>query len=69
MCEDPAGCGARHESRGGSGACTALRDAVDLSVTIDPVVADRDLIEYGFTAVRAGAANGHRFLGQNPLPA
>lgn len=64
----------------GSGACTALRDAADLSETIDSVVAGRDLrsalhdyeqrlIEYGFTAVRAGAANGHRFLGQNPLPA
>ncbi|WP_063064476.1 FAD-dependent oxidoreductase [Nocardia violaceofusca] len=64
----------------GSGACTALRDAADLSETIDSVVAGRDLrsalrdyeqrlIEYGFTAVRTGAANGHRFLGQNPLPA
>ncbi|NKY46258.1 FAD-dependent oxidoreductase [Nocardia cerradoensis] len=64
----------------GSGACTALRDAADLSETLDSVVAGRDLrtalhdyeqrlIEYGFAAVRTGAANGRRFLGQNPLPA
>lgn len=64
----------------GSGACVALRDAADLAETLESVVAGKDrrsalheyeqrLIDYGFTAVRTGAADGHRFLGQNPLPA
>ncbi|WP_228533692.1 hypothetical protein [Nocardia sp. BSTN01] len=30
---------------------------------------EQRLVEHGFAAVRTGAANGHRFLGQNPLPA
>ncbi|MGV9674176.1 FAD-dependent oxidoreductase [Nocardia sp. NPDC003482] len=60
----------------GSGACTALRDAATLTqalTTTDPLDAvrayERRMIDYGFAAVRAGAADGKRFLGQDPLPA
>ncbi|WP_026343020.1 NAD(P)/FAD-dependent oxidoreductase [Nocardia sp. BMG111209] len=63
----------------GSGACTALRDAANLARALTEAAAGRELraalrdyenhmIEYGFTAVREGAGNGQRFLGQNPLP-
>lgn len=62
----------------GSGACTALRDAAGLAQALT-VAADDDLhaalrdyeqhmFDYGFTAVREGAANGERFLGQKALP-
>ncbi|MFI6772230.1 FAD-dependent oxidoreductase [Nocardia sp. NPDC050412] len=62
----------------GSGACTALRDAAGLASALTHAV-DGDLhaalrdyeqhmVDYGFTAVRAGAANGERFLDQKPLP-
>lgn len=64
---------------GGVGANTALRDAATLADALNKaahgrplVTAVRDyetaMIDYGFAAVRASADNGHRFLGQNPLP-
>jgi 2-polyprenyl-6-methoxyphenol hydroxylase-like FAD-dependent oxidoreductase len=61
----------------GAGACVALRDASHLATTLsqsgDLLGALRDyesaMTERGFAAVREGAANGHRFLGQDPLPA
>ncbi|MFI7666651.1 FAD-dependent oxidoreductase [Nocardia sp. NPDC049526] len=63
----------------GSGACTALRDAARLTVALtearasgDPIAALRayetEMIDYGFAAVRAGAIDGQRHLGQDPLP-
>jgi 2-polyprenyl-6-methoxyphenol hydroxylase-like FAD-dependent oxidoreductase len=62
----------------GAGACVALREASDLATTLvhangDVVGALRDyeaaMVERGFAAVREGAGNGARFLGQAPLPA
>lgn len=63
----------------GAGACIALRDAADLTGALTEAAAGRDLItalhdyetvmtERGFAAVLAGARNGERFLGQDPLP-
>ncbi len=63
----------------GAGACTALRDASHLTTALTKAAAGRDLIDalreyesamidYGFTAVRTGADNGQRILGQDPLP-
>lgn len=63
----------------GAGACTALRDASRLTAALTEAAAGRDLlaalrdyeaemIDYGFAAVRAGAVNGQRILGQDPLP-
>ncbi|NUW46214.1 FAD-dependent monooxygenase [Nonomuraea rhodomycinica] len=64
----------------GAGANVALRDATTLASALastsarggDPREAVRayeaEMIEYGFAAVRASAANGARFLGQDPLP-
>ncbi|MFE9323014.1 FAD-dependent oxidoreductase [Nocardia sp. NPDC052278] len=63
----------------GSGACTALRDAARLTVALIEARAGGDLIaalrayetemiDYGFAAVRAGAIDGQRHLGQDPLP-
>lgn len=63
----------------GSGACTALRDAADLARALAAAALDGDLhtalsdyerhmIDRGFAAVRTGAADGERFLGQKPLP-
>lgn len=65
---------------GGVGANTALRDAAALTDTLAAVADGADLIpalagyeaamrDYGFAAVRWSAANGHRLLGQDPLPA
>ncbi|HEX3779145.1 MAG TPA: NAD(P)/FAD-dependent oxidoreductase [Pseudonocardiaceae bacterium] len=65
---------------GGIGANTALKDAsrlvenlTDIAAgkPIEPTIAqyEADLRDYGFTAVRQSAANGHRLFGQNPLPA
>ncbi|NUR92101.1 MAG: FAD-dependent monooxygenase, partial [Nonomuraea sp.] len=62
---------------GGAGANTALRDAATLAKALragGPVVAalsayETEMIDYGFAAVRRSADNGHRFLGQDPLPA
>jgi 2-polyprenyl-6-methoxyphenol hydroxylase-like FAD-dependent oxidoreductase len=64
----------------GAGACTALRDAAHLTAALTQAAEGRDLIaalrdyetemiDYGFTAVRTGASNGQRILGQDPLPA
>lgn len=64
----------------GAGACMALRDAARLTDALTDAVAGRDLLTSlrayetdmtadGFAAVRAGAHNGERFLGQDPLPA
>ncbi|MBT2225430.1 NAD(P)/FAD-dependent oxidoreductase [Nonomuraea sp. NEAU-A123] len=64
---------------GGVGANTALRDAATLADALNKAAHGRPLvtalrdyetatIDYGFAAVRASADNGHRFLGQNPLP-
>ncbi|MFI1919226.1 FAD-dependent oxidoreductase [Nocardia sp. NPDC020380] len=64
----------------GAGACTALRDAAHLSDALVQAAQGRDvhdalheyecnMIDYGFAAVRGGAENGQRFLGQDPLPA
>ncbi|MEV0150964.1 MULTISPECIES: NAD(P)/FAD-dependent oxidoreductase [unclassified Nonomuraea] len=61
----------------GAGAGIALRDATVLASALarggDPLEALRayegEMVEYGFAAVRASAANGARFLGQDPLPA
>lgn len=63
----------------GSGACTALRDAAHLASALIAAANghhlhtvlhnyEHHMIDYGFTAVRIGADNGQRFLGQNPLP-
>ncbi|WP_027940856.1 FAD-dependent oxidoreductase [Amycolatopsis taiwanensis] len=63
----------------GAGACAALRDADRLTTALRTAAAGHDLlnalrayesemIDYGFAAVRAGASNGQRFLGQDPLP-
>ncbi|WP_433525508.1 FAD-dependent oxidoreductase [Nocardia pseudovaccinii] len=63
----------------GSGACTALRDAARLTIALTEARAGGDLIAalrayetemigYGFAAVRAGAIDGQRHLGQDPLP-
>jgi 2-polyprenyl-6-methoxyphenol hydroxylase-like FAD-dependent oxidoreductase len=64
----------------GAGACVALRDAARLTAALGEAATRRDLIdavrdyesdmtERGFAAVVAGAENGERFLGQDPLPA
>ncbi|WP_020667080.1 FAD-dependent oxidoreductase [Amycolatopsis nigrescens] len=64
---------------GGIGANIALRDASALAAALaevadgKPVVPalqayETEMTEIGFDAVRASAANGHQFLGQNPLP-
>ncbi|MEU4222782.1 NAD(P)/FAD-dependent oxidoreductase [Nonomuraea sp. NPDC026600] len=64
---------------GGVGANTALRDAATLADALNKAAHGRPLvatlrdyetatIDYGFAAVRASADNGHRFLGQDPLP-
>jgi 2-polyprenyl-6-methoxyphenol hydroxylase-like FAD-dependent oxidoreductase len=64
----------------GAGACMALRDAAHLTDALTGAAGGRDLLaaleEYeadmtthGFAAVLAGARNGERFLGQDPLPA
>ncbi|RJO75362.1 FAD-dependent monooxygenase [Nocardia panacis] len=64
----------------GSGACTALRDAANLADALTAAAGgrelrtalhdyERDMIDYGFSAVRTGADSGQRFLGQDPLPA
>ena len=64
----------------GAGACVALRDAARLTTALGEAATRRDLveavrdyesdmIERGFAAVVAGAENGERFLGQDPLPA
>ncbi|MER6950844.1 NAD(P)/FAD-dependent oxidoreductase [Nonomuraea sp. NPDC000554] len=64
---------------GGIGANTALRDARALATALAEASRGRPLVPalrdyetamtgYGFAAVRESAANGHRFLGQNPLP-
>jgi 2-polyprenyl-6-methoxyphenol hydroxylase-like FAD-dependent oxidoreductase len=64
----------------GAGACVALRDAARLADVLRQAADGRDLvgaigdyetamIDYGFAAVREGAVNGQRFLGQDPLPA
>lgn len=60
----------------GAGACTALRDAARLveALTVEPDLDtavrayETDMVDYGFDAVRTGARNGERFLGQDPLP-
>ena len=60
----------------GAGANTALRDGAALAAALasapvlDAVALyERSMHEYGFAAVRESAANGTRFLSQNPLPA
>ncbi|GAA3620568.1 FAD-dependent monooxygenase [Nonomuraea rosea] len=61
---------------GGVGANTALRDAAALAGALrdgGPALSalrayEAEMIDYGFAAVRRSAANGHRFLGQDPLP-
>jgi 2-polyprenyl-6-methoxyphenol hydroxylase-like FAD-dependent oxidoreductase len=60
----------------GAGACVALRDASRLTTALtqggnllDALRGyESAMTERGFAAVREGAANGHRFLGQDPLP-
>ncbi|MEC3978939.1 FAD-dependent oxidoreductase [Amycolatopsis sp. H20-H5] len=59
----------------GMGANTALRDAGVLAealTTHSPLDAieryEKDMTDYGFAAVRQSAANGLRFVGQDPLP-
>ncbi|MET7332321.1 NAD(P)/FAD-dependent oxidoreductase [Nonomuraea sp. NPDC005650] len=65
---------------GGIGANTALRDASTLATALAEAADGRPLVPalaeyeaamtaYGFAAVRTSAANGHRLLGQDPLPA
>ncbi|MBB5777266.1 FAD-dependent oxidoreductase [Nonomuraea jabiensis] len=65
---------------GGVGANTALRDASALAAALGAAATGRPLLQalagyesamiaYGFAAVRASAENGHRLLGQDPLPA
>ncbi|GAA4487258.1 FAD-dependent monooxygenase [Actinoallomurus oryzae] len=64
----------------GVGANTALRDAANLTTALgkvahgEPLIPalaayEAEMIDYGFAAVRTSAANGHRMLGQDPLPA
>ncbi|GLY74555.1 FAD-dependent oxidoreductase [Actinoallomurus iriomotensis] len=64
----------------GVGANTALRDAAGLATALgriahgEPLIPalaayEAEMIAYGFAAVRTSAANGHRMLGQDPLPA
>ncbi|MEV4011133.1 NAD(P)/FAD-dependent oxidoreductase [Nonomuraea angiospora] len=64
---------------GGIGANTALRDASALAAALGAAAAGRPLLQtlaeyesamtaYGFAAVRTSAENGHRLLGQDPLP-
>ncbi|MFI7222427.1 FAD-dependent oxidoreductase [Nonomuraea angiospora] len=64
---------------GGIGANTALRDASALAAALGEAAAGRPLLQalagyesemtaYGFAAVRTSAENGHRLLGQDPLP-
>lgn len=61
---------------GGAGANLALRDAAGLAAALAggrPLIAalrsyEREMIDSGFAAVRASAANGARILGQDPLP-
>ncbi|MBP2326502.1 2-polyprenyl-6-methoxyphenol hydroxylase-like FAD-dependent oxidoreductase [Kibdelosporangium banguiense] len=64
----------------GAGACTALRDADRLTSALTAVKTgahnlvdairdyESDMTDHGFTMVRTAAANGQRFLGQDPLP-
>ncbi len=59
----------------GAGANTALRDGATLAAALastpllEAVAAyEREMTIYGFAAVRESAANGARFMGQNPLP-
>lgn len=59
----------------GAGANTALRDGAALASALagapllDAVAAyESAMVDYGFAAVRESAANGRRFMGQNPLP-
>jgi 2-polyprenyl-6-methoxyphenol hydroxylase-like FAD-dependent oxidoreductase len=61
----------------GAGACVALRDAALLAAALRDGGADivgaisgyeAAMVDYGFAAVRVGALNGQRFLGQDPLP-
>jgi 2-polyprenyl-6-methoxyphenol hydroxylase-like FAD-dependent oxidoreductase len=58
---------------GGVGANTALRDAQALTAALAggrPLsVYEAEMLDHGFGAVRDSAANGVRFLGQDPLPA
>jgi 2-polyprenyl-6-methoxyphenol hydroxylase-like FAD-dependent oxidoreductase len=62
---------------GGVGANTALRDARMLAGALtggEPLMPalrayESEMIARGFAAVRESAANGARFLGQDPLPA
>lgn len=66
---------------GGAGANLALRDAASLAAALAggrPLIPElliaelrsyeREMIDSGFAAVRASAANGVRVLGQDPLP-
>ncbi|GIH48613.1 2-polyprenyl-6-methoxyphenol hydroxylase [Microbispora rosea] len=61
---------------GGAGANLALRDAASLAAALTaghPLIPElrsyeREMIDSGFAAVRASAANGARILGQDPLP-
>ncbi|GAA1720590.1 NAD(P)/FAD-dependent oxidoreductase [Nonomuraea bangladeshensis] len=60
----------------GAGANLALRDAAALSAALargGPLIPalgsyEQEMIDAGFAAVRVSAANGARFLGQDPLP-
>ncbi|MED7931316.1 FAD-dependent monooxygenase [Nonomuraea sp. LP-02] len=60
----------------GAGANLALRDAAALSAALahgGPLIPalrsyEQEMIDSGFAAVRVSAANGARFLGQDPLP-
>lgn len=60
----------------GAGANLALRDAAALTAALaygGPLIPalrsyEREMIDSGFAAVRMSAANGVRFLGQDPLP-
>jgi 2-polyprenyl-6-methoxyphenol hydroxylase-like FAD-dependent oxidoreductase len=58
----------------GAGACVALRDASLLTAALRDAgpagIAGYEaaMVDYGFAAVRQGASNGQRFLGQDPLP-
>ncbi|WP_246281500.1 FAD-dependent oxidoreductase [Fodinicola acaciae] len=57
---------------GGVGANTALRDARLLAERLGDGIAgiaacEAEMVDYGFAAVRASAANGARVLGQDPL--
>jgi 2-polyprenyl-6-methoxyphenol hydroxylase-like FAD-dependent oxidoreductase len=60
----------------GAGANLALRDAAALTAALahgGPLIPalrsyEQEMIDSGFAAVRISAANGARFLGQDPLP-